>query len=247
VSAAGGAPQPLTTLAKGEISHRLPHMLPGTAGVLFTVVRRPFSWSDSAIDVLPRRTGERKRLVEGAADARYLVSGHLAYVRDGLVFVAPFDPLQLELTGSPVGVLDDVMHAVHGQNRQLDTGAAQISFSDTGTIAYVSGGGYPHPTATMVWVDRRGRPTPLALPARNYLAARLSPDGTRVALMVRSPTQDIDIWMYDLQRSTFTRMGVRRIQLLSGVDARRRAPRVLEDGCRVAYPALDAGRRLRPT
>jgi serine/threonine-protein kinase len=54
-----------------------------------------------------------------------------------------------------------------------------------------------------VWVDRKGRAEPLDLPGRMYTSARLSPDGTRIALDVRD--QDADIWIWDVTRRTLTR------------------------------------------
>src|SRR4029434_3269298 len=56
----------------------------------------------------------------------------------------------------------------------------------------------------LVWVDRQGRETPISAPPRAYALPRLSPDGTRVA--VAAQDQDIDIWVWDLGRTTLTRV-----------------------------------------
>jgi hypothetical protein len=45
---------------------------------------------------------------------------------------------------------------------------------------------------------------PIAVPEREYAYARLSPDGSRVALDVRD--QDSDIWIWDLARRTLQRL-----------------------------------------
>jgi serine/threonine-protein kinase len=55
---------------------------------------------------------------------------------------------------------------------------------------------------SLVWVSRRGVETPIGAPTRLYGVARLSPDGTRVALDIRSPATDI--WVWDLARETLT-------------------------------------------
>jgi Tol biopolymer transport system component len=52
-------------------------------------------------------------------------------------------------------------------------------------------------------VDRKGRAEPLDVPVRMYTSARLSPDGTRIALDIRD--QDGDIWIWDIRRRTLTR------------------------------------------
>ena len=143
VAARGGVPAPLTTLGADEISHRLPHVLPGGHGVLFTVIRRAFYWDNVSTDVRVTATGERKQLVPKAVDARYLESGHLVYARDGVLLAQSFDATRFEVSGSPVGVLDNVMHAIGAGSSTLDTGAAQVAISRTGTLAYVRGGPYP--------------------------------------------------------------------------------------------------------
>jgi serine/threonine-protein kinase len=196
VAARGGVPSPLTTLGADEISHRLPHVLPGGQGVLFTVVRRPFYWDDVSTDVRVTATGERKQLVVGAVDARYLQSGHLVYAREGVLLAQPFDATRLEVSGAPVAVLDNVMHAIRAPSSTLDTGAAQVAISRTGTLAYARGGPYPALKRRLVWVDAQGRESPVGTPPGAYLAPRLSPDGRQIAVMLH-PSQDQDVWVHE--------------------------------------------------
>ena len=56
----------------------------------------------------------------------------------------------------------------------------------------------------LVWVDREGREEPIGAPPRYYVYPRLSPDGTRIALDVREGEEDI--WIWDLERETLTRL-----------------------------------------
>ena len=39
---------------------------------------------------------------------RYVPSGHLLYVRKGTLFAVPFDPVRLEVRGSPAVAVEDV-------------------------------------------------------------------------------------------------------------------------------------------
>jgi Tol biopolymer transport system component len=55
-----------------------------------------------------------------------------------------------------------------------------------------------------VWVDRQGAETPIAAPPRPYASARISPDGTRVALEIED--EDQDLWVWHLARETLTRV-----------------------------------------
>ena len=89
---AGGAIRPLTMInrQKNEGSHRFPHFLPGGKALLFTVGTGG-SWDDARIEVVKLETGERKVLIQGGSDARYVPTGHIVYVRAGARWMAaPF-------------------------------------------------------------------------------------------------------------------------------------------------------------
>ena len=191
VAAAGGVPTPLTTLGADEVSHRLPHVLPGARSVLFTVMRTGFNWDDVSTDVRVAATGERKELVAKGVDARYLASEHLVYVSDGVLLARSFDATRLELSGAPLGVLDNVMQAIGSGNSNLDTGAAQVAISATGTLAYVRGGSYPAHKGRLMWVSAQGQETPTGVAPDAYMAPRLSPDGQRIAIMLHPSRHDV--------------------------------------------------------
>jgi len=114
VSAAGGAPQVLSApdSKKGEGSYRWPHLLPGGNEVLFSI--HGTSKAEAQIVVQSLKTGERRVLIrgEGAATARYAPTGYLVYSQNGTLMGAPFDVRRLELTGTPVPVVEDVADVV---------------------------------------------------------------------------------------------------------------------------------------
>jgi eukaryotic-like serine/threonine-protein kinase len=150
VSAAGGTPKPLTIpdRKKGEYGHRWPEILPGGGAVLFTVWTGA-SFDEARIGVLSLETGEKRVLIEGGTYARYVPSGYLVYARPGGLLAVPFDLRRLEVTGPPVSILE-------GVSTKPITGAAEISLSGDGSLAYVPGG----PRAgerTLLWVDARRR------------------------------------------------------------------------------------------
>jgi dipeptidyl aminopeptidase/acylaminoacyl peptidase len=202
----GGNPTLLTTVGPDEFSHRQPHVLPGAKAVLFTVQTRAFRWDDARIEVLIRDTGERKTVLQGGTDARYLATGHLVYVRDAVLMAAPFDATRLRLTDGPVAMRDGVMHAIGDDSEVADTGAAQIDISDSGALAFVSGTTYPPDQRIPVWVDSVGNVQPIDILARDYTGPRLSPDGTRLAVAHSVNRRDDDIWIYDLRRGTSIRL-----------------------------------------
>src|SRR5262245_26227673 len=141
VSAAGSTPEPLTTLQEGEYSHRLPHMLPGSRAVIFTILKGPNLWDDTQIVVRSLETGQQTVLVTGGADARYVSTGHLVYVRVGALMAVPFDRVRLVVTGGATGVIDGVMQAAdRNLSYMANTLAAHFTTSDTGALVYLTGG-----------------------------------------------------------------------------------------------------------
>ncbi len=210
VSASGGKPEEITLLdeAAGEVSHRLPHLLPDGKAVLFTVLHNTgyMNWKRARIFVQSLQTGQRKKLLEGASDAHYVPSGHLVFAREGRLLAVPFDLDRLEVTGPEVPVLDGINHSIYTGHVRRETGAGQFSFSETGMLAYVAGSVYPEGKSTPVWVDRKGREEPLPLGVeqlKDYATGRVSPDGRQVLLTDVYPPQDV--WLFDLDRQTLRR------------------------------------------
>ena len=238
VADAGGTPEVLTTPnpANGELNHRLPHVLPDGNAVLFTIQRSPGGWDDAQVAVRSLVTGEQKLLVNGAADARYVASGHLVYVRMGTLMALPFDVTRLAATGEPVGVVNDVMQDVNSIFTIGNSGTAQFSVGSNGTLAYLTGGVAPEGTYESVWVDRNGVDTEVGVPPRSVAGRpRISPDGQRLAF----PSLE-GIGMFDVARKSF--------QLLKssawGPPAIRTAPEFRfvtwhPDGERVTFTGVD--------
>ena len=98
-----------------------------------------------------------KQLIDGGADARYVATGHLLYVREGELLAVPFDVERLEVTGGPIGVVPDVMQAAYLAGLPNDTGAMQVSVSATGTLVYLTGGTHQSTEYEVLQLDRDGR------------------------------------------------------------------------------------------
>jgi serine/threonine-protein kinase len=101
----------------------------------------------------------------------------------------------MEISGNPVPVHDGV--GVKG------TGSANFDVTQSGQLVFIAGGTSTRVERALVWVDRDGRETATAAPPRTYFYARISPDGTRLALDVRDDQQDV--WIWDA-RGTMTRL-----------------------------------------
>jgi eukaryotic-like serine/threonine-protein kinase len=196
VSDAGGTPQPLTRVEKGESIHRWPEFLPGSKAVLFAAGTSAIDFSNARVAVQSVGTGERRNLVQEGTNPHYAPSGHLVYAQGGSLMAVPFDPQPLASKGTAVPVVEGVLQFPV-------SGAAQYSISATGSLAYVSGG-VQSAQSKLVWVSRNGAEQPLTTPAHAYVQPRLSPDGRRVAVTITD--QEAQTWLYDLSRETLTRL-----------------------------------------
>jgi serine/threonine-protein kinase len=233
VPTAGGSAAPLTTIDAGrdDLSHRLPHVLPGADGVLFTVTRQRLpQWDETEVWLHRRSTGASKLLIQGGADARYVSSGHLVYVRDGVLLAVPFNLDRFEVTGGAVGVIPEVMQAAYMGGGLGETGAAQVGVSNTGTLVYIAGGVSPPREADVLQVDRAGRSQQLPIASQDYRTLRLSPDGARLALSTIG--RDRGSWLYDFTRGTLTRLTT---------AGRSSTPVWTPDGQRLVYASTTNG------
>jgi Tol biopolymer transport system component len=223
VSASGGEPQVLTRIDTGEAAHFWPDTLPGGQGVLFTI------WNGSPerarIAVASKSDGHVSTLVVGGTYPRYAYNGYLLFVRAGKLWTARFDATRLTLLSDPTPVVDDVALTPYG--------GAHYAVGVDGSLVYATGR-QPSESRALVWVDRQGRQEPINLPPRPYAAARVSPDGTKLALDIRD--EQNDIWIWDLTTET-----LQNLTLDPGDD---RLPVWTPDGSHVAFDSeRDGGLR----
>jgi Tol biopolymer transport system component len=222
VSANGGQPEVLVSAKDGELVYG-PQVLPGGEWVLFTVASAATTegWDKAQIVVQSLKSSERKTLVSGGSDARYLPTGHLVYALGGVLFAVPFDLRRLAVTGGPVPIVEGVKRS------QGTTGATHFSVSSTGSLVFVPG---PASTSSapsdLALVDRNGAVQPLKLPPGAYEYPRLSPDGKRIAFG-SDDGKDAIVWIYDVA-------GARSARRLT-LGGRNRVPVWSGDSERVAF------------
>jgi len=200
IPAAGGTPQPLMTLdtQSGEATQRWPQFLPGDQSILFVSNTHGANYEDASIVVYSIPSKTRKVLVRGGYFGRYLSSGHLLYMHDGTLFAVPFDTKRMEATGSPTPVLD-------GLTANPGDASAQYSIADNGTLVYVPGRA-KYGSIWLYWLDKQGKYTPVQQPPGDYYSPSFSPDGKHLALTIQEGGERSDVWLYDCEKNTLTRL-----------------------------------------
>ena len=127
VPAAGGVPEPLTSLAEGEASHAWPQVVAARQAVFFTG-----GAADAPnVQVLSLSTRQTKVVIPIGYCGRYVPSGHVIYVHRNTLFAVPFDIDTLETRGVPVPIVDDVADDVTDRT-------AHFHFANDGTLVYLS-------------------------------------------------------------------------------------------------------------
>ena len=226
VAARGGPPQKVITLDQksGETDEVFPEVLPGGKSLLFTVrnMEQP-SFDEANIAVLTLATGKRKVLLKQGTDAHYVASGHLVFMRAGVLMAVPFDSNTLEVKGAPVPVVEKVL-----ENPRI--GAGQYAISRDGLLVYIPGG-VTYGEHEMVFVDKTGNTKPLTSNKRPYEDFTISPDGRYLAITIEGPVTNT--WIHDIARDTETRFNF-------GIE--NRDPSWTPDGKRIAYSGYKDGK-----
>jgi len=208
VSASGGVPKHFTA-AKDQVQ-RLPHYLPDRRGILVTIGLK----AEMGIAVIPPSGGEPKILIEHASDARFVGPGNLVFARDGMLMAAPFDLSKLDVTGPPVAIVSNVLHALDGPRPAANVGTAFFDVSTSGTLVFAVGGMYPVEPSRLVWVSRDGTSQPVGIPDGYLARPRLAPDGRRLVVSyVQASGKYIDnsLHIFDLDRGTLSRLTDREV------------------------------------
>jgi Tol biopolymer transport system component len=199
VSADGGK---LTTLTKpddagNEFAHYWPQLLPDGSALLYTALARTGGLAEAKVRLLDLQTNRSIDVLDGASNALYVSSGHLAYVAGATLWAVPFDLDRRAPFGMAVALSNQVVTTPNG--------AGLFAASTTGTLVYAHAIGFDPLTRTLNWIDRQGRVEMIPAPPQAYAQPRLSHDSTRVvAANVRDP--EVNLWVWDLARRILTRI-----------------------------------------
>jgi len=224
VSANGGNPEVIVKADNATLA--TPQILPDGKSVLFT---RAITQQNKVM-VQSLKSDERKELFGGDA-AKYLSTGHIVYALEGSILAIPFDLAKLEVAGESVSLVEGVFRTNGSHYAVSDSGTlvyvpggvVQREVMDMRMRAMRGGGagiqipgipgrgrgGKAAPSTpqnirtTLVWVDRNGKEESLGTAPNFYSNPRLSPDGTKVSLIV---TEGLNtrVWIWDVVRKALT-------------------------------------------
>ena len=192
IPSGGGTPAPVAGL-EGALAY-WPQVLPGGKSVLLTRFAPPSF--RPGVSVLSFADHKVKVLLEGGTYARYLPGGHLAYVDQGTLFVAPFDVRRLEITGKRAAILNDVSFAP-------GFGSADFDVSKTGAMVYRRR--LSASKSILGWLEKSGASSPLLPGMADYAWPRFSPDGSRLVFSKGVIGQDT-LWVLELRGGKLTQI-----------------------------------------
>ncbi len=229
----GSQPEVLVAVNASEGLVHGPQMLPDGHTVLFTIAQGTSMavgdrWDRARVVAQSLETGQRKTLIDGGADGRYVRTGHLVYAVGGTLFAVPFNLAKLEVTGGAVPIVEGVRRVA-----AASVGTAHVAFSDSGSLVYVPGPRSWGQEELFVF-DRNGGAESLKLPAGSYGYPRVSPDGKRLAFETNDG-KETSISIYELSGTS----SVRRLTF----GGNNRFPLWSADGQRVVFQSDREGDR----
>ena len=190
VSATGGPSEPMTTLdpSRNENSHRWPSFLPDGRHLLFSA--RSDVTSNTGVYLTELGSDQREWLVEAQSPGMYAPPGHLLFVREGTLLTQTFDASTARLSGEAVPVVAPVDHNPTG------TGASFAVSADGRVLSYR---GRFRPSTELVRFDPSGVKQGAIGEQAEWQDMKLSPDGTRAALVKNDETSgNRDIWLVEI-------------------------------------------------
>jgi serine/threonine-protein kinase len=177
--------------------------------------------------VLDVRTGHVRALVEDAYPGTWSPTGHLLFTRQNTLHVAPFDLDQLEVTGTPLALIDGLKPWFMDRYVAFD-------FARTGTLAYESAG-QAESGLQLAIVTRDGEVESWLEEPGPFMRIRVSRDGAHLAVVYENPATSLwEIWISEMANPR-----LRPLVSEPGLDCLY--PVWSPDGTRIAFTCMGPG------
>ena len=199
IPASGGERTLVLAPEQSQSDYRFPQWLPGSDTFIYW--NQGTSDADPAALYISSLDGSvNQRLAISETGAFYVASGHLAFVRGGILYVQAFDAEGQQMVGDPMAIGDVVVNF---------WGYPAVSASRDGTLIYRATGGEDR--HALIRLDRSGNKlATLAPDVETPAEPELSPSGERIAMTSVDPQGAADIWVFDEVLSSSQRMTIDR-------------------------------------
>jgi serine/threonine-protein kinase len=194
--------------------------LPGGRGVLVNLISYDARGWHYSVGVMDPKSGKVKVVEDDGGNAHFSPTGHLLFSRGDAVLAVRFEPGRLETRGAPVAVWS-------GLSTRFSFMPGGFSLTSDGALFYRPG--QMGSDRALAYLDAAGKIDPWS-PEQRALdgAPEPSPDGRRFACSIANARGIDEIWVSDLARPGFRRLGTD-----PNVDCY--GPRWSPDGRRIAY------------
>lgn len=187
ISADGSGLMPVTTVdeSAGDYQHGWPEFLPDGKRFLYIIRSRVVERTGVYLGSIG--TPMRRRIMPAYSRVAYSTTGHLLFVRNGVLTAQSFNVDKVELSGEPVALAASV--------KSHTASDAAFDVSPMGILMYRTNEGLPSTKLTLV--DRRGRELRAVTSVGFFRHPRFSPDGNRIAAeQAETDIPNPDIWVY---------------------------------------------------
>jgi Tol biopolymer transport system component len=192
VNAAGGSPREVLKPSNARTLYRWPQFVPNSRRFLY--LQFSYNRSDAnAIYVGSLDSRNTAKVIDSDYRAEYAEPGQLLLVKNGNLVAQAIRLDSFAPTGQPIPIVENVQVSTNVNSRGIG-----VSASRTGALTYRTGTAF---ITRLEWIRRDGRQIGVVGEGQ-YIAAELSPDGTKIALETNETTGRGDIWIMDPARGT---------------------------------------------
>ncbi len=201
----GGKPEMVTALdsTRAESTHRYPWFLPDGKHFLY-LARRSGAGAGREPTIFAGELGSQQRtpVVEVASNVQY-ASGHILYVREGVLVAQRFNPKTLAVSGPALPLIDDAR-----MDERFSRGVFAVSAN--GVLVCMTG---KNQTRTQLeWLDRKGALIAKVGEPADYTyggTPELSSDDTQAVMPIANRERGTsDVWIVDLASGRRRRLTV---------------------------------------